>query len=68
MVRGRVEFTPEELEKWGERLSAGTPRILKMLEEGETPKAVAVAMEQDRGIPQEICLRFIIALGQHSKA
>ena len=33
MVRGRVEFTPEELEKWGERLSAGTPRILKMLEE-----------------------------------
>ena len=67
MVRGRVDFTPEELEKWGERLSAGTPRIVTMLESGETPKAVAVALEKERGIPQEICLRFIIALGQHGQ-
>ena len=63
---GSVEFTPEELEKWGERLSAGTPRILKMLEE-ERPRKRWPLRWNGTESPRRICLRFIIALGQHSK-
>jgi len=67
MVRGRVELTEEDLSKWGERLSAGTPEMLELLGKGETPLFVARALEEGRGIPQEITLRYIIALGNHQK-
>lgn len=67
MVRKRVEFTAEELERWGERLSAGTPEILQMLEEGATLHEVGRAMERDRGLPPEMTLRYIVALGGYQK-
>ena len=67
MVRGKVELSEKDIQQWGERLSAGTPEMLELLEAGETPLFVARTLEEGRGIPQEITLRYIIALGNHGK-
>ena len=67
MVRSQVSLSTKELEKWGDRLAASTPFIVEQLEGQETPAAIAKQVEEDRGVPQEITLRYIIALAAYEK-
>ena len=65
MVRSQVSLSTKELEKWGDRLAASTPFIVEQLEGQKTPAGIAKQVEKDRGVPQEITLRYIIALAAY---
>lgn len=67
MVRSQVGLSTKDLELWGDRLAAGTPFIVSELESGATSVSIANQLEKDRGLPKEITLRYIIALGEHGK-
>jgi hypothetical protein len=61
----RLPLTNAELKVWGSRLERATPAILEMYQASETVGAIAQKVEETYGLPQEITLRYIIALGQH---
>ncbi len=65
MLRRRMDLTPEELERWGPTLEEVTGRILDGLGRGWPPSRVADELHEERGLPQEVTLKYIIALGKY---
>ena len=60
-----VPLTNAELSTWGTKLEKATPTILDMIQGHEKVGDIALAVEKQHGIPPEITIRYIIALGQH---
>ena len=61
--RGAV-LSEEEVEKWGEVLTEITPSLIAAIEKGTSVSEVAKKLESERGLPVDVTLRYVIALGQ----
>ena len=61
--RGAV-LSDEEVAKWGEILTEITPALITALESGTPVTEVAAKLEEERGLPVDVTLRYVIALGQ----
>ena len=61
--RGAV-LSEEEVEKWGEVLTEITPSLIAAIEKGTSISEVAKKLESERGLPVDVTLRYVIALGQ----
>lgn len=60
-----MELTDKELATWGKALEESTPTILEMVGQHKGGNEIAAALEQSRGIPRDVTLRYIMALAQH---
>lgn len=67
IVQHRVDLSPEELEAYGERLSAATPLIVEELGKGRHVSVIAKQVKRDHDVPEDVTLRYIIALGRYQK-
>ena len=63
-----VPLTDAEIAGWGEKLEKATPTILERFQNHAKVGEIASAVEKSHGIPPEITIRYIIALGQHLQA
>ena len=63
-----VPLTEAEISAWGGKLEEATPTILEMVQKQEKVGDIAIAIEKQHGVPPEITIRYIIALGQHLQA
>jgi hypothetical protein len=63
-----VPLTNAEVAAWGPRLEEATPTILEMYQDDQKVGDIATSVEKKHGIPPEITIRYIIALGQHMQA
>ena len=61
--RGAV-LSDEEVAAWGEVLAEITPTLITALESGTPVSEVAAKLKEERGLPVDVTLRYIIALGQ----
>lgn len=61
--RGAV-LSDEEVAKWGEVLTEITPALITDLESGTPVTDVAEKLEKEHGLPVDVTLRYVIALGQ----
>lgn len=61
--RGAV-LSDEEVAAWGEVLAEITPTLIASLESGTPVSEVAAKLKEERGLPVDVTLRYIIALGQ----
>ncbi|GMV43632.1 MAG: hypothetical protein AMXMBFR64_53480 [Myxococcales bacterium] len=67
IVQTRVSLTPEELERYGERLSESTPLIVEELGKGRHVSVIAKAVKKEHDVPEDVTLRYIIALGRYQQ-
>jgi len=63
-----VPLTDAEINQWGGKLEEATPKILELFQEHTKVGQIALSVEESHGIPPEITIRYIIALGQHLQA
>ena len=61
--RGAI-LSDAEVEKWGELLTEITPTLISAIESGKPVSEVAKKLESEHGIPVDVTLRYVIALGQ----
>ena len=61
--RGAV-LSDEEVERWGETLTEITPNLIAELEAGRSVTEVAEMLRTQHGLPVDVTLRYVIALGQ----
>lgn len=67
MTKRHLDLTGEELAKWGEQLEAVTPEILDLYAQHVPLREIATRIHTSHGIPPDVTLRYIIALGKHAK-
>ncbi len=60
------ELSDKEVAKWGDKLEVATPKILDLYAERTPVRDIAKAVEKTHGIPQDVTLRYIIALARYS--
>jgi hypothetical protein len=63
--RRSVDLTVKEIERWGPTLEEVTPLILEMYQANTTVRDIASALQKSHGVPPDITLRYIVALGRH---
>lgn len=63
--RGRTELTDAEVTRWGPKLEQVTPTILAMYGQRTHVRDIARELEQSHGLPQDVTLRYIVALARH---
>ena len=61
--RGAV-LSDAEVSQWGAALTDVTPLLMEALEAGRPVSEVAQELEQEHGLPIDVTLRYVIALGQ----
>lgn len=67
IVQHRVDLSPDELEAFGERLSAVTPLIVEELGKGRHVSVIARQVKKEHDVPEDVTLRYIIALGRYQQ-
>ena len=67
-TRKGIELSDKEVAKWGAKLEAATPDILEQIRAQRSVKAIAVDLQSQAGIPRDVTLRYIIALGTAMRA
>ena len=67
-TRSRLTLSDEEVSKWGGHLEAATPTILDQARAATPVQEIAKGLEESHGIPVDVTLRYIIALGQTEAA
>jgi hypothetical protein len=65
--QGQLRLTPEELERYGNRLSEATPDLVKAMEAGTPVREVAERWEKKKGVPKEVTLRYAVELARAIK-
>ncbi|MFT7581498.1 MAG: hypothetical protein ACI9MR_003175 [Myxococcota bacterium] len=66
--RKHLALSDKEVAKWGDKLEVATPDILEMYRERRPVADIAKALDANHGIPQDVTLRYIIALAHHARA
>lgn len=64
-TRKGMSLSDDEIARWGPTLERVTPDVLRRCEERTSVKEIAADLERDEGIPRDVTLRYIIALGRH---
>lgn len=67
IVQTRVSLSPDELELFGEQLSEATPLIVEELSKGRHVSVIARAVKKQHDVPEDVTLRYIIALGRYQQ-
>lgn len=60
-----VDLTDTEVQTWGKALEDVTPTILQLFGEQKSVNEIAVTLRISHGIPKDVTIRYIIALGRH---
>lgn len=66
LLRRRMDLTPEELQRWGKPLELATGAIVDACQAGKPVARIAAEVEKEHGVPPEVTLKYIIALGRYS--
>jgi len=64
LTKERLALSDDEVARWGDKLEQATPKILRLYEDGRPVGEIAREIETSHGIPQDVTLRYIIALAQ----
>jgi len=67
LLIGHLQFSQRELHDWGDTLSEVTGEIIERLENDQPTSQIATELEQSKGLPKEVTLKYIIALGHYHK-
>jgi len=67
LVGKRLDLSPQELERWGPTLEEATPELLDAIARKEPMAKVAATLERERGLPPEVTLKYVIALGRYQE-
>ena len=62
-TRSRLTLSEDEVKTWGTKLEAATPAILEQARAATPVRAIADQVKVDHGIPVDVTLRYIIAMG-----
>ncbi|PKN57990.1 MAG: hypothetical protein CVU56_07930 [Deltaproteobacteria bacterium HGW-Deltaproteobacteria-14] len=65
LTQQRLTLTDDEVVRWGDKLEQATPTILRLYAQHQPVKEIASTVEASHGIPPDITLRYIIALGKY---
>ncbi len=65
-TRNSLTLSDAEVTQWGARLEAATPAILEQAKARTPVRDIAAAVEEAHGIPVDVTLRYIIALGHQA--
>ncbi len=68
MTRRGLALTVDELSTWGDKLEDATPNIVRGYQAHKPVGEIAREIESSHGIPKDVTLRYIIALGKHLRA
>lgn len=60
----RLVLSDAEVSQWGAQLEAVTPIIVEQARAKTPVREIASSLEETHGIPVDVTLRYIIALGQ----
>ena len=60
----RLFLSDSEVEEWGSLLEGVTPAILEQARARTPVRDIASSLKESHGIPEDVTLRYIIALGQ----
>ncbi len=63
-TRKGIELSDREVEKGGPKLERVAPEIRDRMERGTSVKLIASDLQRSEGIPRDVTLRYIIALGK----
>lgn len=63
-TRQGMHLTDDEVARWGATLERATPEIVRGIEQRRPVKDIAGDVQEHHGIPVDVTLRYIIALGQ----
>jgi hypothetical protein len=63
----KVTLSDEEVRDWGEALAEATPMILDAYASQTSVRDIAEAVQGDHGIPVDVTLRYIMALGHYQE-
>lgn len=67
LTKRRLVLSDDEVARWGDKLEQATPAILRMYSQHLPVGEIAGSVEASHGIPPDVTLRYIIALGQHAR-
>ncbi len=59
----RLTLSDAEVAQWGAKLEAATPQILEKISARTRVREIAESLESSEGIPTDVTLRYIIAMG-----
>lgn len=62
-TRNKLTLSDDEVARWGAKLELATPQILREIAAKTRVREIAGDVERDHGIPADVTLRYIIALG-----
>ncbi|MCB9728846.1 MAG: hypothetical protein H6744_14270 [Deltaproteobacteria bacterium] len=64
-TRERMDLSDDEVARWGPKLEEATPEIVQQWQAKIPVKDIAASIQAAHGIPVDVTLRYIIALGKH---
>jgi hypothetical protein len=65
-TRRHLTLSDEEVSRWGDDLAKATPTILSQAEDKIPVRDIAETIQTSHGIPIDVTLRYIIAMGHHT--
>ena len=68
VTSSRLTLSDAEVAQWGAKLEAATSTILEQARSARPVREIAVEMHETHGIPEDVTLRYIIALGSSDEA
>jgi len=68
VTRSRLSLSDKEVAEWGPKLEAATAAILDAAKASTPVRDIAAEVEAAHGIPVDVTLRYIIALGHVDEA
>jgi hypothetical protein len=68
VTRSRLTLSDDEVAKWGSKLESATSTILEQAKASRPVREIAEDMKAAHGIPEDVTLRYIIALGHTNQA
>ena len=68
VTRSRLTLSDDEVSRWGAKLESATATILEQAKAARPVREIAEEMKATHGIPEDITLRYIIALGHTEQA
>ena len=66
LIRRRIELSQAQLHQWGPSLERATPAIIDGLDRKMPVARIAARIKEKEGIPEEITLKYLIALGRYA--
>jgi len=66
LTKERLVLSDDEVVRWGDKLEQATPKILVLYSQREAVGEIAREVETSHGIPPDVTLRYIIALGKYA--